>query len=117
MGETPREKWAGICGMFVTIIPGMIASNFMPDWNMLPFVGWLGIATIGAAIAGAAATPLWFRGLIAGAVMGAGVLMGIWLYVTIRAGITGSNVFWKPEIVIGVLLGATPGMLLFSMWA
>ena len=25
-------------------IPGLIASIFMPDWNVLPFVGWLAIA-------------------------------------------------------------------------
>src|SRR5438132_8049830 len=117
MDESPREKWATYLGLFVTVIPAMIASGFMPEWNVLPFLGWLAIATLGAGIAGAIATPLWSRGALAGALMGAGVLLGIWLYVTIRAGLTGHHTFLRIELAVGALLGATPGMLLFYKWA
>ena len=117
MDETPREKWATNFGLGMTIIPAMIVSGFMPDWNVLPSVGWFGIATVGAGIAGAIATPLWLRGAIAGALIGAGVLLGIWRYVIIRAGITGHHTFLKIEIALGAILGAIPGILLFSNWA
>jgi hypothetical protein len=104
-------------GLFATIIPAMIASDFMPEWNVLPFGGWLAIATAGAALAGAIATPYWLRGMIAGALAGAGALLGMWLYVIIRAGLTGHATFLKLELVLGALLGAAPGMLLFRAWA
>jgi hypothetical protein len=117
MVESPREKWAGYFGLFMTLIPGMIVSGFMPEWNVLPFAGWLGIAAGGAAIAGAIATPRWLRGAVAGTLIGAGMLLGIWLYVAIRAGLTGSHTFLKLELVIGALIGGAPGMLLFSKWA
>ncbi len=117
MDESPREKWALYFGMFATIIPAMIASDFMPAWNVLPFVGWLAIATVGAGIAGTIATPYWGRGLISGAIAGAGALLGIWLYVTIRTSITGDGAFWKLELVVGTMIGSAPGMLLYCMWA
>ena len=44
MDETPREKWAGIFGGVVSIIPAMIVAGFMPEWDVLPFAGWLAVA-------------------------------------------------------------------------
>src|SRR6187399_3319221 len=98
MDETPREAWASYLGIFAIILPALIASNFMPAWNVLPFWGWLAIATAGAGIAGAIATPFWRRGGISGALAGAGALLGIWLYVAIRTALTGNNTFWKVEL-------------------
>jgi len=117
MGESPRESWALTLGMVAVIIPGMIASDFMPAWNVLPFVGWLAIATIGAALAGAIATPSWDRGMICGALAGAGALAGMWLYVTLRVWLTGSNTFWNVELVIGIGIGGAPGLVLYGLWA
>jgi hypothetical protein len=115
--ETPREKFAFYVGMFAIVFPAMIASNFMPLWNVLPLYGWLGIATGGAGIAGAIATPNWLRGILAGALAGAGALMGMWLYVTLRAALTGNTTFLKIELVLGVLIGAAPGLWLYNAWA
>jgi hypothetical protein len=115
--ETPREKWAGYLGLFFTIIPGMIVSGFMPAWDVLPFQLWLAIATAGAAVAGAIATPRTLRGAVAGAVAGAGVMLGIFAYVALRAGISGNHTFLKLEIMIGALVGAVPGALLYAKWA
>jgi len=115
--ETPREKWAGYLGLFFTIVPGLIVSGFMPEWDVLPFHVWLGIATAGAAVAGAIATPRTLRGAISGAVAGAGVMLGIFAYVALRAGITGNHTFLKLEILIGVLIGCVPGVLLYLKWA
>src|SRR5260370_4849260 len=109
MDETPRETWAIYLGIFATVIPGLIASDFMPDWNVLPFAGWLAIAAIGAALAGAIATPYWFRGILSGALTGAGALFGLWLYVQLRVWITGIHTFLKLELVIGAVIGAGPG--------
>src|SRR5687767_4407612 len=93
MDESPREKWAMWLGILATVLPGMIPSNFMPKWNVLPFIGWLAVATVGSATAGAIAAPRWFRGAIAGALAGVGALLGIWLYVLIRAELTGHTTF------------------------
>jgi hypothetical protein len=117
MSESPREKWAGYFGLGVTIIPAMIVSGFMPDWDVLPFGVWLAIASTGAAVAGAIATPKLIRGAIAGGLTGAGILVGVWLYVEIRAWLTGHATFMKLELVIGAILGGTPGFLLFARWA
>ena len=117
MDETPRENWAIWIGLFSTLIPGMIASGFMPEWNVLPFAGWVAIATIGAMIAGAIATPLMLRGAISGAIAGAGMMIGLWLYVVARSALTGNSTLFKLELVIGGMLGAAPGMLLYGAWA
>ena len=65
----------------------------------------------------AIATPLWGRGAIAGALAGAGVLLGVWAYVAARGALTGSYHFLSVEILIGVGLGCAPGMILYSKWA
>ncbi len=117
MDETPRENWATWIGLFVTIIPGMIVSGFMPEWDVLPVAGWIAIAVIGSAIAGAIATPLVVRGAVSGAITGVGMMIGLWLYVVLRSALTGHNTFLKVELVIGGLLGAAPGLLLYGAWA
>jgi hypothetical protein len=115
--ETPREKFAGYFGLIVTLIPALMISDFFPEWNVLPGEVWLAIATVGAGIAGAIATPLWARGAVAGAIAGAGVMLGIWAYVAIRSSLTGHNTFLSLELLIGVGIGCAPGMLLYSKWA
>jgi hypothetical protein len=117
MNETPREKWAGYFGLVMVIMPAMIASDFMPAWNVLPFGCWLGIASAGAGLAAAIATPHWGRGAIAGAIAGAGGLLGVWLYVTVRAALTGNGNFLKLEVLVGLILGALPGLVLYIFWA
>jgi hypothetical protein len=117
VGETPREKWAGYFGAFMTVIPALIVSGFMPEWNVLPFSAWLAIATAGAGIAGAIATPRTLRGAVAGALVGAGVLVGVVAYVEISAELTSRHTFWSLEIAIGALLGGLPGGLLYMKWA
>ncbi len=117
MNETPREQ-AGIwIGMIATIFPGLMVSGFMPDWNVLPFGGWLAIAGVGSAIAGAIATPRLVRGAIAGLLAGLGAMFGLWLYVMVRSALIPSNTFFNLELVIGGMLGAAPGLVLFAAWA
>jgi len=117
MAESRREKWAGWLGLFVTVVPAMITSGFMPQWDVLPFLGWLGVATVGAAVSGAIATPRWGRGAVAGALVGAGILFGTWAYVALRGSLTGHHTFLKIELAIGALLGAAPGIALYTKWA
>jgi hypothetical protein len=117
MDETPREKWAMYLGIVATIIPALIASDFMPAWNVLPLGGWAAIAAIGAGIAGAIGTSHWVRGTIAGALTGAGALFGMWLYVIIRTALIGHLTFLKIELVAGAKVGAAPGLLLYGAWS
>ena len=117
MDETPRENWGSWIGVIATIVPGMIASGFMPEWNVLPYEGWFAIAAVGSAIGGAIATPLFVRGAISGAIAGVGTMLGLWLYVVVRSALTGHHTFLKIELVIGGMLGAAPGLLLYGAWA
>jgi hypothetical protein len=113
--ETPREKWTTYLGLFASVIPGMIVTGFMPGWNVLPLIGWLAIATLGGGIAGALSTPLRFRGLISGAISYAGVFAGMLLYVTVRASLLSDHPIWRVELVVGALLGWSPGMILYGI--
>lgn len=117
MDESPREQLGGFIGMMTTCFPAMIAAGFMPDWNVLPFLGWLAIATIGAAIGGVIATPRAVRGAICGALMGAGALYGVSYYVTARGWLIDFNTFSNLELVLGAGLGAIPGFALYCGWA
>lgn len=117
MDETPREKWAEYLGLTASVIPAMIATGFMPGWDVLPHAGWLAIAAVGTAIAGAIATPLWVRGLISGVIAGVGIFGGIWIYVAVRTNPAGPHGVYRPELVIGALIGWAPGLLLYYNWA
>ncbi len=116
MDQTPREKWAEYLGLAASIIPAMIATGFMPAWDVLPHGVWLAIATVGCGIAGAIATPLRRRGLISGLVGGAGIFAGIWL-VTIFMNTINNHKILRYELAIGAVIGGIPGLILYYMWA
>lgn len=117
MDEAPRENVASWIGIISTIIPGMMVSGFMPELNVLPVAGWVAIAMVGSAIAGAIATPLTVRGAISGMIAGLGAMMGLWMYVVVRHALIDNGTFFKLELVIGGMLGAIPGALLYVSWA
>jgi hypothetical protein len=117
LNQTSREHWSEYFLLAASVIPAMIATGFMPAWNVLPLAGWLAIAIVGAGIAGAMATPLWGRGLISGLIAGAGIFAGIWLYVAARTSMINSITVSKPELVIGAMAGWAPGLILFFTWA
>ena len=114
---TNRQKLSLYLGIICTVLPGMILSGFLPGAEIMPLLGWMGVAAGGAAIAGAIATPRWLRGAISGALIGIGVLMGLVLYIELRTMILDSDTFLKIEIVIGAAIGSIPGFILFAKWA
>jgi hypothetical protein len=83
----------------------------------LPFWAWFAIATAGAGLAGALATPLWLRGLVCGLLAGGGIFTGIWLYVLARTTVWNNVAVSKPELVLGALIGWAPGAILYHTWA
>ncbi|WP_165246367.1 hypothetical protein [Paludisphaera soli] len=117
MDETPRENWSEYLLLAVTVIPAMIANGLMPSWDVLPFGGWMAVATLGGAVAGAIATPLSLRGLVSGLVAGVGIFAGIWLQVALRSWLTAGAAIWRPELVVGALIGWAPGIWLHHAWA
>ena len=117
MNQTPRENWAEYLLLAASVIPGMIATGFMPAWNVLPLGGWLAIATLGAGIAGAIATPRWSRGLVSGLIAGAGIFAGIWLYVVARTSMAEGPEISRYELVVGAMIGWAPGLILYYTWA
>lgn len=117
MAQTSREHWAEYLLLAASVIPAMIATGFMPSWNVLPVGGWVSIAIVGAGIAGAIATPLWGRGLVSGLVAGAGIFAGIWVYVLARMSVLGNVKVPKPELVVGAMIGWAPGLILYYAWA
>jgi hypothetical protein len=117
MHQTPRENWAEYFGLAASVIPAMIATGFMPAWDVLPHIGWLAIATVGCGIAGAIATPLWRRGLISGLIAGAGIFAGIWLYVAARTNLLVHHKIYRFELGLGAMIGWAPGLILYYTWA
>ena len=112
-----REKFALGLGATCTIFPSMIVAGFMPLWDVLPFAGWLTIATLGSGIAGAIGTPRAARGAIAGGLIGGGALLGLVAYTIVRYAIIPVDSFLHLELAIGACLGAIPGWLLYDQWA
>ncbi len=117
VNQTPREHWAEYLLLAASVIPAMIATGFMPAWNVLPLGGWLVIAIVGAGIAGAIAAPLRSRGLISGLIAGAGIFAGIWLYVAVRLSMLKNVSVSRPELVVGAMIGWAPGLILYYTWA
>lgn len=117
MEETRREYWAEYLVIAASVIPAMITCDIFRSWNVLPRSAWFAIATAGAAVGGALATPLWVRGLVSGGATGAGIFGGILLYVFTRTHFLGHSAIWKAEVVVGALLGYAPGALLYRYWA
>ncbi|MBE9030380.1 hypothetical protein IQ266_11620 [filamentous cyanobacterium LEGE 11480] len=112
-----RETAAFYFGAFCTILPGMIAAGFMPDWNIFPATTWIALATIGAAVAGVIAKPRqWFLAMLAGGISGGGTVLGIVLYVYLRMQLIPTGTFLRLELAIGAIFGAIPGMILWSKW-
>ena len=113
--EMSRQEQTGLwIGVATATVPGLIASGFFPQFNVLPSVVWLSIAAFGGMVAGLVASPSPVWGSVSGFVAGAGVIPGIWGYVAVRSMLTESNEFLRLEIAIGALLGATPGLILYG---
>lgn len=110
----PKNEWVGsYIAVIAIVVPGLNVSGFMPDWNVLPFSVWLSIAATGTAVGFAIYTKRSTLGLFAGAIIGAGAMMGIYRYVDLRFALTGSKNFMNLEILLGCALGALPGLLLY----
>ncbi|MFK8000684.1 MAG: hypothetical protein AB8H86_13875 [Polyangiales bacterium] len=117
MEETLAEKVGGWIAIVSVAIPSLLASGFTPEWNFLPFGAWVLIASAGAALGAAIGTSRRLRGAVAGAIGGAGFVLGTWLYVLARAAITGDSNFFTIELLLGGGLGAAPGILIYMYWA
>ena len=111
--ESNNEKIGGFIAILSVIIPGMIVSDFMPEWNVLPFSVWLSIAGVGSAIGAAIATKRFFIGSVCGAIAGVGAIIGVYKYVDIRLFFTGSDVFLIFELVLAAAIGSAPGFILY----
>ncbi|MFT5354382.1 MAG: hypothetical protein ACI9KE_001587 [Polyangiales bacterium] len=117
MNETLAEKAGGWIAILSVVIPSLLASGFTPEWNVLPFAGWVLVSAAGAASGAAIATSRRARGAISGAIGGAGFVLGTWFYVMARQAITGNSTFLSVELLLGGALGAAPGILLYMRWA
>jgi dolichol kinase len=106
--ETTRKKIGTYVFAFATIIPALIVSGFMPDWNVLPFWGWGLIAAIGGALGGF----IWGEGrewqaALAGFVSGFSCILALEGYVHIRNHI--SHTYLSIELLIPFGLAMLPG--------
>ena len=95
------------------IIPGMIVTGFMPDMNILPSYGWTAVGMAGAALGCVISTKKILLGSVCGGLVGAGAILGLTTYVDIRVYLTGTSTFYSLELLIGGLIGAVPGILLY----
>lgn len=113
--ETKRQKLGTYVFFAFTLIPGMIVSGFMPDWNVLSFEAWIAIAAAGGAAGGYlwAEDQRWNVGLLSGAVAGAGTVAALFFYVLFR--VEWSSTFWSIELVIPAMIGLLPGWILYRV--
>lgn len=111
--ETGRQKAGSYVFFFFTIIPAMIVSGFMPDWNVLPFELWLSLAAVGGAVGGFvwAEGQRWPVGILSGGIGGAGVVGATFAYVSWRVAF--SETFWSIELVLPALVGLLPAWGLY----
>jgi len=117
MHITPRENLASWILLITTVLLGFFASGITPQIEKLPFEGALLVATVVGAVAGVIATPHRWRGLIAGALTGAGMFLGLRAYVAFFLGSLGSRRLYSRLAVFGALPGAIPGLTLYWFWA
>lgn len=113
--ETFGGKIGGWIVMISVIIPGMIVAGFMPDWNILPSYGWLTVSVVGAGAGCAIATKRLFLGSFCGGLVGAGAITGLTTYVDIRIYFIKSTSIYSLELLIGAIIGAVPGLLLYFL--
>lgn len=108
----PVNKVCAWVLLFCVIVPGMILSGFFGEWNVLSAGAWIAIATLGAAAAGAGfvhkRAPHWV-GVLGGALVAPGALAAIAWWTSGR-----SSVF-RLEIALAFFLGATPGLVIYTL--
>lgn len=108
-----REKVGMGIGITTVVLSGLIGSGFFPDFNVLPSFAWLLVAALGGTVAGFVASPRALWGAIAGLLAGLGAILAIWGYVAVRTSF-GPESMLRVEIAIAALVGAIPGLALFS---
>lgn len=116
MELSQREKAGMGIGIGTAVITGLISSGFFPDFDVLPSFAWLLIAGLGGTVAGFVASPRALWGTIAGGLAGTGMMLGIWGYVAVRSSI-GPDSILRIEIALAALIGALPGLILFTQRA
>lgn len=116
LAEPTRNEKAGL---FVTVMsvafPALIVCGFAPDFDVLPYVGWLVIAGGGAALGIALYTREWVHGAVAGGLIGCGALLGIEGYIAARDLLIRSDTFLDWELLIGACVGAIPGFVYLTL--
>ena len=107
--ETLREKSGPVVlGLFV-MVPGLIVSGFMSEWDVLPWWGWMLVSMAGGGVGAALMDedhPI--IGGVAGVVGGGTALVATVAYVMLRAEL--SDTFFSLEFVVPLLVGALPAL-------
>ncbi len=116
MELSQREKAGMGIGIGTAVVTGLISSGFFPDFDVLPSFAWLLIAGLGGTVAGFVASPRALWGSAAGGLAGTGMVLSIWGYVAVRSSF-GPDSILRIEIAIAALLGALPGLVMFSQRA
>ncbi len=105
--ETPAEKVGYFIALIGTIIPSLIVSGFMGDWNVLPLWGWVAIAGLSGGIGVAIPTTPRIAAFIGGLIGGGCIPLATIAYVELRIQL--SDTFLNVELVIPAFIGALPG--------
>lgn len=112
----PRQTIGLLLLVCTSVLPALLITGFVTGTNTLnfSFSTWLIIAVVGGALGGALMMKLkfWYVGMIAGVLIGPGMLIATYLYTAHRSAIL------TIEIVIPMVIGALPGLLfLFAVFA
>lgn len=113
MSLSKNENIGLAIGSLATVVPGMIMSGFMPEFNVLPTWGWMAIATVGSMFGGMVAAEHRIPGAITGGVVGLGALLGVVFYSTFRMWVFPTDTVLRLELALAALIGSAPGMIAF----
>lgn len=113
MEETPAEKVGYFIAGVGVVLPSMIVSGFMPEWNVLPLAVWVAISAVCCGLGMAVAHTPRIASFVGGAVAGGCIPFALIGYVYVRVMLT--ETFLNIELVIPGIIGALPGFGIYKL--
>lgn len=116
---TKLNAFGGLMAIVVPTIAGLLYGGFFPLWSQGASPMSLYVAMAGAGVG--LSLHAWGRvpvvaGALAGVVIGAGAVLTLAAWLTLRSRLPGDSVL-RIEIIVALIIGAVPGIVLYRVLA